>query len=110
MTDSTKRTDEAERLHRGSPLEANHAWGHARQLERELADAVKWRGVMQEIADRNQQRVLELERELARAKMIKVYSTDECGKHRGNHVWDIDITPGLHNFVKVCPLCERSAK
>lgn len=31
------RTDEAERVHKGSPLEANHAWGHARQLEQELA-------------------------------------------------------------------------
>lgn len=41
MTDKdtpTPRTDENYRFHQGSPLEANHAWGYCRQLERETVE------------------------------------------------------------------------
>lgn len=41
------------------------------------------------------------------AQPMKVYSTDECEKHKGNHVWDMELRGGLHFVTKVCPLCEK---
>lgn len=41
------------------------------------------------------------------AHPLRVYSTDQCEKHKGNRVWDMQMQAGYYLVTKECPICEK---